>query len=149
MQSITKWFNVLIQSWNTIFFGFLAFGGFYLLMQGNLLAGALLLGILMLSPFAFMRWTMPSAIEWVSLFLCGILGSLGHYCMTRAFRAADISSIQAISFLNLIWASIGGFLVFASVPGVWTIVGAAVIFASTLLLARHEAGLARAARKAA
>lgn len=43
MQSITKWFNVLIQSWNTIFFGFLVFGGFYLLMQGNLLAGALLL----------------------------------------------------------------------------------------------------------
>ena len=45
MQSITKWFNVLTQSWNTIFFGFLAFGGFYLLMQGNLLAGALLLFI--------------------------------------------------------------------------------------------------------
>lgn len=43
MQSITKWFNVLIQSWNTIFFGFLAFGGFYLLMQGRFLIGVLLM----------------------------------------------------------------------------------------------------------
>lgn len=34
MQNITKWFNVLIQSWNTIFFAFLAFGGFYLMTQG-------------------------------------------------------------------------------------------------------------------
>ena len=43
MQNITKWFNVLIQSWNTIFFGFLAFGGFYLLTKGNFIAGAILL----------------------------------------------------------------------------------------------------------
>ena len=28
MRGITKWFNVMIQSWNTIFFGFLAFGQF-------------------------------------------------------------------------------------------------------------------------
>lgn len=43
MQSITKWFNVLIQSWNTIFFAFLAFGGFYLMTQGSLLVGVLLM----------------------------------------------------------------------------------------------------------
>ena len=28
MRGITKWFNVMIQSWNSIYFGFLAFGGF-------------------------------------------------------------------------------------------------------------------------
>ena len=43
MREITKWFNVMIQSWNTIFFGFLAFGGFYLLTKGNFIAGAILL----------------------------------------------------------------------------------------------------------
>ena len=43
MQNITKWFNVLIQSWNTIFFAFLAFGGFYLMTQGSLLIGVLLM----------------------------------------------------------------------------------------------------------
>ena len=43
MQNITKWFNVLIQSWNTIFFAFLAFGGFYLMTQGSLLVGVLLM----------------------------------------------------------------------------------------------------------
>ena len=43
MQNITKWFNVLIQSWNTIFFAFLAFGGFYLMPQGCLLVGVRLM----------------------------------------------------------------------------------------------------------
>ena len=43
MRGITKWFNVMIQSWNTIFFGFLAFGGFYLLTKGNFIVGAILL----------------------------------------------------------------------------------------------------------
>ena len=42
-RGITKWFNVMIQSWNTIFFGFLAFGGFYLLTKGNFIVGAILL----------------------------------------------------------------------------------------------------------
>lgn len=103
---------------------------------------------LMLMPFAVIWWTPPSLLQWISLLICGFLGSAGHYCMTRAFRAADISSIQAVSFLNLVWASIGGFLVFSSIPGVWTLVGAAVIFASTIMLARYEAGLARAAKAA-
>jgi len=103
---------------------------------------------LMLLPFAVAWWTPPTPALWVALAFCGGLGTLGHYCMTRAFRAADISSIQTVSFLNLVWASILGYLVFSSIPGVWTVVGAAVIFAATLLLARHEARAARAARGA-
>jgi drug/metabolite transporter (DMT)-like permease len=102
----------------------------------------------MLLPFAVAWWTPPTPALWVALAFCGGLGTLGHYCMTRAFRAADISSIQTVSFLNLVWASILGYLVFSSIPGVWTVVGAAVIFAATLLLARHEARAARAARGA-
>ncbi|WP_162914986.1 DMT family transporter [Desertibaculum subflavum] len=100
---------------------------------------------LLLTPFALAYWTPPSPPQWAALAALGVLGSLGHYCMTRAFRVADISSVQSVSFLNLVWASIAGYVVFAAIPGLWTLIGAAVIFASTILLARHEAQAARAA----
>jgi drug/metabolite transporter (DMT)-like permease len=103
---------------------------------------------LLLLPFALVYWTPPSLLQWISLAGLGVLGSLGHYSMTRAFRVADISSVQSVTFLNLVWASIGGYIVFAAVPGLWTVVGAAVIFASTILLARHEAQASRVAAPA-
>jgi drug/metabolite transporter (DMT)-like permease len=89
-------------------------------------------------PLAVLHWTWPSAWQWGAFLICGALGSAGHYCMTRAFRTADISATQPIKFLDLLWTSIAGFLVFGDVPGPWTIAGAAVIFASTSWLARRE-----------
>ena len=93
---------------------------------------------LLLLPVAIIWWTTPSTVEWALLVVCGVLGAAGHYCMTRAFRVADISAVQSVKFLELIWASIAGFIVFSTVPGFWTVVGGVVIFLSTLWLARRE-----------
>ena len=93
---------------------------------------------LLLLPVAIAYWTMPSAAQWGLLIVCGVLGAAGHYCMTRAFRVADISAVQSVKFLELVWASITGFIVFGTVPGFWTVVGGAIIFSSTLWLARRE-----------
>ena len=50
---------------------------------------------------------------------------------------------QTVKFLELVWAAILGFLVFGSVPAGATVLGGAVILASTLLLARHESRATR------
>jgi len=92
----------------------------------------------LLLPVAIVYWTTPTAAQWGLLIVCGVLGAAGHYCMTRAFRVADISAVQSVKFLELVWASITGFIVFGTVPGFWTVVGGAIIFASTLWLARRE-----------
>jgi len=93
---------------------------------------------LLLLPVAIAYWTMPSPAQWGLLVVCGVLGAAGHYCMTRAFRVADISAVQSVKFLELVWASIMGFIVFGTVPGFWTVIGGMVIFVSTLWLARRE-----------
>lgn len=98
-----------------------------------------LLVSLLLAPFALVLWTAPSAGQWVVLALCGLLGAGGHYCMTRAFRVADISAVQSVKFLELVWAAILGFFMFGTLPGAWTVAGGAVILASTLWIARREA----------
>jgi drug/metabolite transporter (DMT)-like permease len=53
--------------------------------------------------------------------------------MTRAFRVADISAVQPVKFLELVWAAILGVLVFGTVPAGATVIGGVVILASTLL----------------
>ena len=90
-------------------------------------------------PAAVLVWQHPTAFQWMVFAACGLLGSLGHYCMTRALRAADISATQPVKFLDLIWASGLGFLYFGNVPTETTMIGAAVIFVASVWIARHEA----------
>ncbi len=90
-------------------------------------------------PLALAGWQWPSALQWAVFLVCGMLGSAGHYCLTRSFSIADISATQSVKFLDLVWASALGWLVFGDVPSRWTLVGGAVICASTLWIARREA----------
>jgi drug/metabolite transporter (DMT)-like permease len=93
---------------------------------------------LALLPFALALWMAPSPGQWALLAVCGLFGAGGHYCMVRAFRVADISAVQSVRFLELVWAAILGFLMFGSAPEGWTLAGGMLILASTLWLARSE-----------
>jgi len=90
-------------------------------------------------PAALANWTAPSAWQWTLFLGAGVLGSLGHYCLNRGFLVADISATQPVKFLDLIWASIMGYLLFANVPTQTTIAGGAVIFVASVWIARSEA----------
>lgn len=89
-------------------------------------------------PMALPHWQQPSAAQWAGFAITGVLGSLGHYCLTRAFHTADISATQLLRFLDLVWASLLGWLVFADVPSSSTWAGALVILLSTVWIARRE-----------
>lgn len=93
---------------------------------------------LLLVPIGFLYWTPPDTAQWLQLILCGVLGTGGHYCMTHAFRIADISAVQSGKFLELIWAALLGLVMFGDVPGTWTLIGGGVILAATLWLAQRE-----------
>jgi drug/metabolite transporter (DMT)-like permease len=90
-------------------------------------------------PLAMMHWQAPSPVQWLLFLLCGILGSSAHYCLTRSYAAADISATQSVKFLDLVWATIIGWLVFADAPSRSTLIGGIVICASTIWIARREA----------
>jgi len=89
-------------------------------------------------PIALPHWQDPSLLQWVGFTAAGILGTTGHYCLTRAFGIADISATQSLRFLDLVWASILGWLVFSDVPSQSTWLGAVVILMSTVWIARRE-----------
>ena len=89
-------------------------------------------------PMALPHWQGPSLWQWLGFAVTGVLGSLGHYCLTRAFHTADISATQSLRFLDLVWASLLGWLVFGDVPSPSTWGGALVILLATVWIARRE-----------
>ncbi len=95
--------------------------------------------ILLFLPLALLQWQMPTPEQLVILLACGLVGSAANMSMVQAFRVAEISAVQPMMFLNIVWASILGLVVFADTPDFWTFVGAGVIIASTSYIARREA----------
>lgn len=89
-------------------------------------------------PLAALDWQTPTTAQWFWFLLAGCLGSLGHWFLTRAYAVADISTAQPVKFLDLVWASVLGYLVFSDVPSLTTFAGGAVIVAATFWIARHE-----------
>jgi drug/metabolite transporter (DMT)-like permease len=101
-------------------------------------------------PLALWHWQALGAGQWAGFVLCGVLGSAGHYCLTRGYAAADISATQSAKFLDLVWSAAMGFVLFADVPTGSTLAGGLLICAATLWLARREAAHnSRQARSAA
>jgi drug/metabolite transporter (DMT)-like permease len=94
--------------------------------------------ILFSLPLALLNWRAPTLAQWATFFVCGILGSAGHYCLTRSFGIADISATQSVKFLDLLWSAALGWLIFSDIPSQSTLLGAVVICASTLWIARRE-----------
>lgn len=89
-------------------------------------------------PMALPNWQAPTLVQWLGFAATGVLGTLAHYCLTRAFALADISATQSLRFLDLVWASILGWLVFGDVPSQSTWLGAFVILWATVWIARRE-----------
>ncbi len=90
-------------------------------------------------PLALLHWSWPSPGQWGIALLCGLLGSAGHYCLTRSYAAADISASQSVKFLDLVWAVLLGWLAFGDRPSQTTLIGGVVIAAATVWIARREA----------
>jgi drug/metabolite transporter (DMT)-like permease len=94
---------------------------------------------------ALMVWETPSGITWLWIVLAGALGSSAHMLWTRALKLADASLLTPISFLQILVVAVLGYLLFDEVLDRWTALGAAIIFASNVYIARRESRLARPA----
>ncbi len=89
----------------------------------------------------------PGIVVWVDptweqvgwLVLMGLLGTIGQRTMSRGFAAADASIMLPVDFVRVIFAAIFGLMLFGEVPSIYTAIGGALIFGSTVYIARREA----------
>ena len=90
-------------------------------------------------------WEWPRGIIWLWIVLSGLFGTLGHMLWTRALKLADASLLTPISFIQVLVVAVYGYFLFGEVLDGWTALGAGIIFASNLYIARRESVLARRA----
>ncbi len=78
-----------------------------------------------------------------ALVLLGGLAALGHWFITAAYLRAPASLLSPFTYLQMIWATAFGYLIFGQHPDAGSALGMAVIIASGVGLALWERSRAR------
>jgi drug/metabolite transporter (DMT)-like permease len=81
------------------------------------------------------------------LIVIGTCATLGHLVLIKAYRLAAASVIAPYAYVNIVFATIIGYLVYGDFPDHWTLVGTAVVVGSGIYVFYREASVARAARR--
>jgi drug/metabolite transporter (DMT)-like permease len=89
-------------------------------------------------PTAIWVWRWPSPEAWGLMLLLGLLGTIGHLCVTRAYAKADATAVLPFDYLRLPCVALAGFVLFAEAPDVWVFVGTAIIGSSSVYIAWRE-----------
>jgi len=86
-----------------------------------------LVGLVMTSavlPFAWqaLPWTI-----WAAIGLMGVLSTLGHFLLIIAFTRASVAVLTPYLYLQIAFATLGGWLVFSHVPDAWSLAGIGLV----------------------
>ncbi len=77
-------------------------------------------------------WHPPVGIDWVWMSLLCLTGTGGHYLLIRALDATKASTIQPFTYLQLVFSSSIGVIIFADEVDPMLIIGSAIIVGSGL-----------------
>jgi drug/metabolite transporter (DMT)-like permease len=86
---------------------------------------------------AILVWRDPTAADLALMFLLAMLGLWAEICSIKALSSGEASVVGPIEYVRLIFAALLGYMLFAEVPDAATWIGAAVIIASALYVARR------------
>lgn len=83
----------------------------------------------------------PAHMPWqhaVLIVVGGLLGTLGHFLFILAFQHGAASALTPFTYMQLVWATLMGWVVYGYFPDGMTIAGMGVIGLSGLLITLHE-----------
>ena len=83
-------------------------------------------------------WQTPTLNELGLLVLLGIGANLIQVCLIRAFTATDASALMPFRYVEFIFTSLVGFMLFREIPTQITLLGVILIIAGTAYLSYYE-----------
>ena len=97
------------------------------------------LATLALAPIALQNAVWPeNTLNMLVFLFIGFLGGVGHILATLAFRFAQASVLAPVTYVQVIYATAAGYLVFNTLPTICTAIGTAIIIASGVYIWQRE-----------
>lgn len=86
------------------------------------------------TPYLIFNYQPMTGEQWVILLFIGIMGALGQYGITLAYRFAPASKISIFSYSNVLLTTIWGLLFLGEIPTQATLLGATILFTAFLAM---------------
>lgn len=100
-------------------------------------------GFLCLSVLLPFDFAVPSWSQFGLAVALGVIATAGQYLMVLAYAHAGAALLAPFSYIQLLYATLFGWLVFGTLPDQWAAVGSAIITASGLYTVHRERVRAR------
>jgi drug/metabolite transporter (DMT)-like permease len=105
---------------------------------------AALIATLGTAPLALGEWHWPGmASGWIALGLIGIFGWGGHQLLTVAHRFAPATVLAPFVYVQIVYMTASGWIIFGDAPDAWVLVGAGIVVGSGLYIWLRERQIAR------
>lgn len=107
--------------------------------NSSMIVGLLSVGCtLTLLPGAILQWRSPTVEEIGWLSLSALLATTGHFTLTKAFAAAPITVTQPLSFLQLVWATAIGVMLFGEPIDPYVLLGSLIVVSAVTYISHRE-----------
>ena len=83
-------------------------------------------------------WDPVSKSDWSIMLLLSASGVVGHYLLIKCYEVAEASAVQPFAYLQLIWASIIGIIIFGEQITTNVLIGACIIVGAGLFTLWRE-----------
>ena len=90
-------------------------------------------------------WRMPNLNEFLVMLLLGAVATTGHLMVVFALQRADAGLLAPFQYLEVVTASLLGYLIFQDVPQNTTIAGVTIIIGAGLYLIHRERQISQSA----
>ncbi len=97
------------------------------------------ISIMVMSFFTLLEgWIFPSLKDFFLLSMIGILGGLANLWLTQSYKFSEVSLVTPLKYLALLFAIIFGYFFWNEIPTYKTLIGAALVIVSSVIIFRRE-----------
>ena len=83
-------------------------------------------------------WVMPNIKDILLLCMIGFLGGFANLWLSQSYKYSEVSLVSPLKYLGLVFAIIFGYFIWSEVPKILTLLGAALVIASSLIIFMRE-----------
>ena len=83
-------------------------------------------------------WVIPNFGDLILLMLIGVFGGVANLWLGQSYKLAEVSLVSPLKYLALVFAIAFGYFIWGEIPSIKTLLGAALVIISSIIIFRRE-----------